>query len=84
MILSVYRNNNKTGVLFPKTLRKKKSYNFLIINKIRDLSLYFAIGGYARRLAAGNRSSGEPRGYDPSAAGRDFMLRPRKEARSSM
>jgi len=34
-------------------------------------------GEYAPWLATGSRSSGEPRGYDPSVAGRGFMPRPR-------
>jgi hypothetical protein len=39
------------------------------------------IGEYAPRRAAGSRSFGEPRGYDPSVAGRGFMPRPRKGGR---
>ena len=36
---------------------------------------------YAPRLAAGNRSSGDPRGYAPLVAGRGSMPRPRKGGR---
>ena len=36
---------------------------------------------YAPRLAAGNRSSGDPRGYAPLIAGRGSMPRPRKGGR---
>jgi len=41
----------------------------------------YTIGKYAPQLAAGSRSLGEPRGYDPSVAGRGFMPRLRKGGR---
>jgi beta-lactamase regulating signal transducer with metallopeptidase domain len=40
-------------------------------------------GVHAPRLAAGSLASGEPRGYDPSVAGRGFMPRPRRGGREA-
>jgi IS5 family transposase len=44
---------------------------------------YLTSGEYAPWLATGSRSSGEPRGYDPSVAGRGFMPRPRRGGREA-
>jgi hypothetical protein len=40
-------------------------------------------GLHAPRLAAGSLASGEPRGRDPSVAGRGFMPRPRRGGREA-
>ena len=49
----------------------------------RELCFQLTRGAYAPWLATGSLSSGEPRGYVPSVAGRGFMPRPRKGGREA-